>query len=548
MQFGILGPLQIEISGRPVEIKGSGQRALLARLLLDANRVVSMDGLLVDLWSVAPRSGVKALQQRVVELRRDLEQAGADRLVHTREQGYALEIDQQSLDLHRFESLLAEGNASLQAGSSTDAAASCRAALELWRGAPLSGLDAPFTAAARGRLEELNLVGLGTRIDADLALGQHDMLIGELQELARAHRFREGFRSQLILAFYRAGRQAEALEAYQQARKTLIDELGVEPTRALQDLEKAILRQDPELDLAVQPSPPSATAASAPLVPASAAPERSILIAPSDRANIGLLLTVGEPLTRRPPRELILTALAPSPEELKTTSAMLETRREELLARGVSARAASFTSESIGADLVRLAGTHEVDLLLTDAPAELLVDGMPPDDLAEIFCEAPCDVATVVAGDGRSDAGVTSIVVPFGGTDHDWAALEISAWLAASHRAALTLLGTEARPERGKRDASRLLADVSLIVQRATGVAASPQLVPPGESGILGASEDAGFLVVGLSDRWADEGLGPVRLALARGARPPTLIVRRGVRPGGNRPPGRAHALHLEPG
>ena len=215
---------------------------------------------------------------------------------------------------------------------------------------------------------------------------------------------------------------------------------------------------------------------------------------------------------------------------------MLETRRNELLARGVLARAASFTSESVGADLVRLAGTQDVDLLLTDAPADLLADGLPPADLAEIFAEAPCDVATVVSGDARSAVGVESIVVPFGGTEHDWAALEISAWLAASHGSALTLLGTEARPESGKRDASRLLADVSLIIQRATGVVATPELVAPGGEAILEASADAGFLVVGLSDRWAEEGLGPVRLALARDARPPTLIVRRGVRPGGIAP------------
>ncbi|MFQ5426893.1 MAG: BTAD domain-containing putative transcriptional regulator, partial [Gaiellales bacterium] len=501
MDFRILGPLEVRLAGGRVEVQGAGQRALLARLLLDANRVVASDRLLAELWVVPPRSGVKALQQRVVELRRGLEQPAGGQLIHTHEPGYVLELEPDALDLHRFETLLANGDEALQAGRPGDAGAACRSALELWRGPPLAEFpDAPFATEARARLEELYLVALGKRLDADLALGRHGELIGELKELAREHRFREGLWAQLILALYRAGRQAEALETYRETRRILADELGVDPTRELRDLEQAILRQDASLDLPQAPSTQRSDRAS------HAAPaERSILIAPSDRDNIELLLAVGEPLTRRPPRELILTALAATAEELQATSSLLEGHREALLARGVSARAASFTSDAVGSDLVRLAGVQNVDLLLTDAPAEFLTDGVPPDDLATIFREAPCDVATVVPGD-RGEPGVASIVVPFGATDHDWAALEISAWLAVSRRSTLTLLGSEAQPERGKRDASRLLADVSLIVQRATGVAARPVLVPPGEDAILRASRDAGFLVVGLSDRWADEG------------------------------------------
>ena len=531
----MLGPLEVRVSDRPVEITGAGKRALLVRLLLDANRVVNAASLIADLWVDPPRSGLGALQQRMVELRRQLEAAGCSEVIQTREAGYMLELAPGALDLHRFEAMLAEGAKELHADRLARAAEAYRDALALWRGPPLAEFDAPFAATARGRLAELRLVALDKRIDADLALGVHDELIGELQQLADEDPFREGFRAQLILALYRSGRQAEALETYQETRRTLVGELGVEPTRALQELEQSILRQDVGLDVRTPLAPRVNDPDPATALPVDA-PERSILVAPTDRSNIGLLLTVGEPLTRRPPRELILIALAKTVEELRTTSATLETRREELLACGVSARAASFTSESVGADLVRIAGTQNVDLLLTDAPAELLADGVLPAELAEIFRDAPCDVATVVSGDDRSASGLESIVVPFGGTEHDWAALEISAWLAASHRSTLTLLGTEARPERGKRDASRLLADVSLIVQRATGVAATPELVPPGGEAILEASQDAGFLVVGLSDRWTEEGLGPARLALARGARPPTLIVRRGVRPGGIAP------------
>lgn len=374
---------------------------------------------------------------------------------------------------------------------------------------------------------------LEKRLDAELALGRHLDAIGDLEELAAHHPFREGFRAQLMLALYRAGRQAEALAAYQDTRRVLVEELGVEPTGALQDLERAILRHDPALAL---PARTEGGEASPDWRPDS--PERSILIVPSDTDNLGGLLSVGEPLTRRPPRELILTALAPTAAELTRVSASLEAERRELLVRNVPARAAAFTTESLGTDIVRLASAQDVDLLLTDAPAELLAAGVPPSDLEVILQEAPCDVAVLVAGDGRDDTQRRAdVVVPFGGTMHDWAALEMSAWLAASSGAALTVLGSEARPDREKRDASRLLADVSLLVQRTTGVAAAPQLIPPGEEAILDASEDAGLLVLGLSERWAAEGLGAVRLALARGARPPTLIVRSGVRPGGIAPP-----------
>ena len=247
---------------------------------------------------------------------------------------------------------------------------------------------------------------------------------------------------------------------------------------------------------------------------------------------------MAEPLTHRPPRELVLTAIAATSAELAHTSALLEDVREGLLARGVPARAAAFTSEARGEDVVRFASAQEVDLLLTDAPAQLLADGSLPGGLAVIFREAPCDVAVVVPGDGRLGAGPgQDVVVPFGGTEHDWAALEMGAWFAASQGGSMTLLGRDARPADGKRDASRMLAAVSLIAQRSTGVAAKPQLIAPGGDAILEASVDAGLLILGLSERWADEGLGHLRLALARDARPPTLIVRSGVRPGGIAPP-----------
>ena len=534
MEFRVLGPLEVRLAGHVVEVAGSGQRALLARLLLDVNRVVSAEQLLVDLWVTAPSSGIRALHQRMAQLRQALDRGGAGKdVIQTSGAGYLMEFGPEQLDLHQFEGHVADGEAALSRDKPQDAATAFLRALELWRGPPLAEFgDAPFATPAGARLEELRLVVLEKRFDAELALGRHLEAIGELEDLATRHPFREGFRAKLMLALYRAGRQAEALEVYQRTRRGLVEELGVEPTAALQELERAILQQDPSLSpQSDSPDTPRSTG----WQPSS--PERSILIVPDDTVNLERLIAIGEPLTRRPPRELVLTAVAPTSAELAETGALLADARAALLARRVPARAAAFTSESRGEDIVRFASAQDVDLLLTDAPAALLAGGVPPADLEAIFREAPCDVAVIIAEDGRGASDHDGeVMVPFGGTEHDWAALEMGSWFAASKGASLTLLGADARPDTARRDASRMLAAVSLIVQRSTGVAAKPELIAQGEEAVLDASENAALLVVGLSERWADEGLGPVRLALAREARPPTLIVRSGIRPGGIAP------------
>ena len=151
-----------------------------------------------------------------------------------------------------------------------------------------------------------------------------------------------------------------------------------------------------------------------------------------------------------------------------------------------------------------------------------------------MLAEAPCDVALLVAREATPQGPV---LVPFGGADHDWAAVELGAWFAHAEHEPLRLAGTAAVPEQGKRDASRLLSHGALAVQQVLGISAEPLLTPPGEEGMLEASRDAGLLVVGLSTRWHQEGLGEARLTLAREATPPTLLVRRGLRPGGLAPP-----------
>jgi hypothetical protein len=149
--------------------------------------------------------------------------------------------------------------------------------------------------------------------------------------------------------------------------------------------------------------------------------------------------------------------------------------------------------------------------------------------------ETPCDVALLVPRDATPPAG--PVLVPFGGAEHDWAAVELGAWLARAADTSLRLAGAAEVPEQGKRDASRLLSHGALAVQRVLGISAEPLLTPTGEEGMLDASRDAGLLVVGLSTRWHREGLGPARLRLAREAASPTLLVRRGLRPGGLAPP-----------
>jgi class 3 adenylate cyclase/DNA-binding SARP family transcriptional activator len=533
LDIRILGPLEVHAGGHRLTYGGERRGALLALLLLNANRVVSTEQLIDELWGgEPPGSGAKAVQVRVSQLRKSFVDAGIGELVVTRPPGYVIELATDQLDLHRFERLVAESDL-VRADDPARAGELLREAIGLWRGPPLGEFaSAPFARAAGARLEELRLAAVERRIEADLGLGRHGDLVGELESLIRDHPFRERLRAQLMLALYRAGRQADALEAYRATRRELSDELGIEPGQALQDLERAILQHDPEL------APPAARAAAPAVVWETPPPERSILVAPGELERLRSLVAVAEPLTRRPRRELILFALVAEGDELATATSELESVRAALGERGVAARVAAFTSGDRGRDLVRLASEQDVDLLVVDAPDELLAAGAPPDDLAHAWREAPCDVAVVVARGDPLLARNGPVVVPFGGGEHDWAAVEIGAWLAAANGLPLRLLGSSAEPERGKRDASRSLAVVSLVVQRAAGISAKPVLVAPGGE-LLKAASDGGLLVVGLSERWSEEGLGSARLELARDAGIPTLLVRKGLRPGGLTPPER---------
>ncbi|MGZ4289772.1 MAG: BTAD domain-containing putative transcriptional regulator [Gaiellaceae bacterium] len=263
MEFRLLGPLEASVDGVPVRLGAPKQQSLLALLLLEANRTVSRDHAIAWLWGERPPPrAVNALQVYVHGLRRAL---GRDRIV-SRGSGYELEAAPEEIDLARFGRLVESARAELAAGDPGAATGLLDEALALWRGAPLDGLALDGPAAAEcARLEESRLHAIELRIEARLALGSDAELIAELDALVREHPFRERLHGLLLLSLYRAGRQAEALDRYQAARKTLADELGLEPSPGLRELQRAILRQDPSLRLGVRsrqlrlPEPRTAT-------------------------------------------------------------------------------------------------------------------------------------------------------------------------------------------------------------------------------------------------------------------------------------------------
>jgi predicted ATPase/DNA-binding SARP family transcriptional activator len=247
--FRILGPLEVRAGGRPIEIAAAKPRAVLAILLLHANAVVPTDRLIEEIWGErAERRLRHTLQVYVSQLRKLLAPAGvADRIV-TRGTGYLLQVGPGELDRDRFERLLAEGSRAFVVGDSAAAAERLRGALSLWRGPALADFAyEPFAQAEIARLEELRLQALETRIEVELALGRDGDLVGELEALVAEEPLRERLRGHLMLALYRAGRQAEALDAYRKGRRFLVDELGIEPGPALQLLQRRILAHDETL-------------------------------------------------------------------------------------------------------------------------------------------------------------------------------------------------------------------------------------------------------------------------------------------------------------
>ncbi len=494
---------------------------MLAILLLNANRVVPVERLADELYGDAPpATALTQIQAQVSQLRALLDpdrSAGATgSLIETRAPGYLIRLEPEQLDLRRFERLTTEAADAFSAGDPSGASRLYRDALDLWRGTALADLaDERIAHSATTRLDDLRLAALGARVDADLALGRVAELTAELEAVVLEHPFRERFHGQLMLALYRSGRQTEALEIYRRLRGALVDELGLEPGTALQDLERAILTQDPALSVERPLS-------------ASAEPVRSVLVVASADERFESLLPAAVVLASRAARELILVRPVADEDELAAAASMTNARRHKL---GAPARAAAFTTSDRAADVLRLTTSHDVDLVLLDAP-EGLSEGRLPHELERILEDSPAPVA-IVAGFPEELSSGGGVFVPFGGGEHDWAALELAAWLASSTGAPLTLVGARGEP----RDASRLIADAALAVQRLVDVDTEPVLSDPTEDALVEAVAGAWAVVIGISPRWQRDGIGVTRQALLRAGRP-LLLVHRGLRPSVLSPPG----------
>lgn len=249
LEFGLLGPLEVARDGVRLALRGARQRVLLASLLVDANRVVTAGELIERLWeSEPPPSARNALQTYVLRLRQLLTGNGEPAPVVTRHDGYLIEIDDDALDLHRFDSLAQRGKAASASGDHAQAAVLLDRALRLWRGEALQGVPSEtLHRDVAPALEERRLLAVESRIDADLALGRHAEVVSELAELTARHRFREQLWAQRLTALYRCGRQADALDCYRTVQRLLAGELGIDPGPELQRLHQAVLTRDPRM-------------------------------------------------------------------------------------------------------------------------------------------------------------------------------------------------------------------------------------------------------------------------------------------------------------
>jgi DNA-binding SARP family transcriptional activator len=512
-EYRVLGPLEALVDGRPAKLGGPRPRGVLALLLVQANTVVPATRLIDELWPENPPATAENLVQGYIS---DLRKALGKDAIETRGSGYVLHVHTEALDLQRFERLAQVGSAALAHGRHEEASTGLQQALACWTGSPLADLAGEmYLDKIVARLTELRLLALERRIDADLALGRHADVVGELETLVREHPLRERPRGLLMLALYGSGRQAEALESYRAARRTFVEELGIEPGAWLRELEASMLRQEPGLAPAVRSSSQPRQS-----------PARSVLVTSFEAEALERVIAVAVQLASEPARELLVVRAVSTGAELAPENARLAALPVAQAEAEIVARTAAFTSLTPGHDLARMAAVHDVDLLLVDAPQRLLEDGR----LLTLLDQCPCDVAVLVDG----PPGPGPVLVPFGGADHDWAAIELGAWLSRNAGVPLRLAGAATGAD--GRDASRLLASASIVVQRGLGIAAEPHLVEPSPQALLTIAEEAGVVVVGLTERWRRDGLGSVRGALATQASAPTLLVRRGIRPGGLAP------------
>jgi DNA-binding SARP family transcriptional activator len=487
----LLGPVQALSGGVEIDLGAPKARAVLALLALDHGRGVAAARLIDDVWGGRPpASAAKALQVYVSQLRKTLGPAA----IATEPHGYRLAASAASIDVADFEARAAAGRTALAAGHADVAATAFAEALALWRGDALEDLRGePGLAPVRAHLDELRLVVEELRGDALLAAGGAGLLLPVLVGIAREHPLRERFQEQLMLALYRSGRQADALDVYAALRRRLHDELGLEPSPRVRELQQAILRQDESL--AVRPARTSLP----PVIAAGRAPQRLALVA--------------GPLAHVSGGELVL--LTTVAEQSALTSAL-----DELSAlRGDAVRVAAFVSRRPAADVMKLAAREVANLVVLQADRGELAEPLP-----DAVVESTCDVALFVDGDGEVPGG--RVCVLHGGADEDWAGVELATTLARATGRTLRLIGARV----GDEDASLLLARSSLAVQRFGGIAAEGALFEPGSPDTLREATGGGLLVAGVATLPGGR-LPDATTALGKlGA--PLLLVRRGSRTG----------------
>jgi DNA-binding SARP family transcriptional activator len=394
MQFEILGPLEVRRNGSRVALGPAKQRAVLAILLVHANELVPSDRLIEELWSEPPETAANALQVYVGKLRKALEpgrpRGAPGEFLITHAPGYVLRVEPGELDSERFETLLADGTRAREAGENLAAAEALRDALRLWRGQALADFTyEPFAQGEIARLEELRTIAREERLEADLALGRHAAVLGELESLVREHPLRERLRGQLMLALYRCGRQAEALDVYRRAHHTLTEELGISPGPELQRLEQAILRHDAKLELAVEPAPEPRP------------PDRVARPAPETRKTVTVLVAA------RPAQAGI------DPEELRR----LDERYVDAARRAVERHGGSV--QTVLGDRVMAAFgvpvVHEDDALRAARAAAELPGGQAGLATGEVVAGASGPAASALAGEPVARAGELADSAPAGG-------------------------------------------------------------------------------------------------------------------------------------
>jgi predicted ATPase/DNA-binding SARP family transcriptional activator len=375
MEFRVLGPVEVRSAHGVVRLGGPRQRALVAMLLMHANEQVSAERLALGLWGEnAPAGAHNTVQVYVSRLRKAL---GEDELLSTTSAGYRLRVRPGELDLERFERLVDDGGRALAAGRPQEARQLLRKALVLWRGPPLADLAfEPFAQREIARMDEQRLTAVEARVEADLDAGCHAELIAELQQLVGEHPLRERLRAQLMLALYRSGRQADALEAYRHAREVLVEQLGIEPGAELHDLHEAVLAHDPALDAPPATGSRPSDGRDAWRASPGALGDRA-LPAPPNR-TIGReddLVAVGERVRTASVRLLTLTG----PGGVGKTRLALEAAR---------AVEADFADGSVFVSLAAMQQPEDVPAAIVSALGIVMLAGESPSQAAERFLAA----------------------------------------------------------------------------------------------------------------------------------------------------------------